>query len=310
MSTYFPFLRGRQNELLAVRELSSRIAESSSVRPIIEPVNGNPTTTGALNEFYRQGMQFGLIVNPSYGKFAGKETELHKQLIQPLVGDYDNYFPILQIDRNTHPAQVDWFKRSFPQDWKGVIYRSEPEAKKVLEWAMTDGRIYHHVFLDGRVSIDFMKQVPPARRVIIRDNFNKLERNKDYEPVEHFTDMNTAVGNPEGTGWGDYSIVGNKYSEKGGAAYAVAIHHVHQSQKGDHLDVSHAISDRQDTDEDTPGKVIEAVNNLISRIDNLYPNDTSACREYQKMSRTGVSRGLGYLKRLSIRHHLEIFLPQ
>ncbi|MCW1913749.1 sce7725 family protein [Luteolibacter sp. GHJ8] len=310
MPTYFPFLRGKQNELIAVRELSGRIADSSAVRPIIEPVNGNATTIGALNEFYRQGMQFGLIVNPSHGEFAGNEARLLSDVIKPTVLDYDNFFPILQVDRNTSLAQVEWFKKQFPQEWKAVIYRAMPEVPRVLDWVTTDARIYHHIFLDGRVSGEYVTQVPAARRVMIRDNFNKQERNKDYELVEHFTDMNTLVGNPEGVGWGDFSIVGSKFSEGGGQAYAVAIHHVHQSQNGDHLDVSHAISDRQDTDEDTPGKVIEAVNNLLSRVENLYPNDTSACREYQKMSRTGVSRGLGYLKRLAIRHHLEIFLPQ
>lgn len=311
MPTYFPFLRGKQNELLAVRELSLRIADSPAVRPIIELVNGNATTTGALLEFYKNDMQFGLIVNPSCGEYTGRPAALYEEVIKPTVADFDNFVPILQVERDTHPSVVNWFKTQFPQqEWKGVIYRAEPESKKVLEWVLEDDRIYHHIFLDGKVSCEFTGQFAPARRVLIRDNFNKLDRNADYEPVELFTEMNTPTGNPEGIAWGDYSIVGSKYSEGGGAAYAVAIHHVHISQKGDHLDISHAISNRKDTEEDTPGKVIEAVNNLLSRLTYLAPNDTSACREYHKMARSGVSRGLGYLKRLSIRHHLEIFLPQ
>lgn len=309
MTTYYPYLRGKQSELLALRELAPQIAESHLIRPIIEPVNDNPTTRISLDLYIQNAMPFGLIVNPKHGKFQGREMELQQNLIEPSLGDYENYFPILQVYRTTPMSEINWFRATYSHLLRGVIYNSEPTDPRVSDALRNDSNVYYHIFIDGNISADFMKQVPAVRRVLIRDNFNKQVRNSDYPPTEHFTDLNIASGNPESVAWGDYSIQGDNYSETGGPAYAVAIHHVHAAQSGgEHLEVSHILSDRQDTDVDSPGKIIEAVTNLVARIDNLYPNDTSSCREYRNMARTRVSRGLPYLKRLGIRHHLEMLL--
>jgi len=90
---------------------------------------------------------------------------------------------------------------------------------------------------------------------------------------------------------------------------AVAVHHIHY-REGDSgsLDISHFISDRTETTADTPGKIIEAVTHLVDGLDELLPNNTDACDEYREMVSTGDSRGLGYLKRLAIMHHLELML--
>src|SRR5690606_3760159 len=150
--------------------------DSTAVRPILELVNGNQTTLGSLLEFYKNDMQFGLIVNPSCGEYAGRPGALYEEVITSTVADFDNFIPILQIERDTHPSLVDWFKKQFPQqEWKAVIYRAEPESRKVLEWVLEDDRIYHHIFLDGKASREFTNNFAPARRVLIRDNFNKLD---------------------------------------------------------------------------------------------------------------------------------------
>lgn len=89
----------------------------------------------------------------------------------------------------------------------------------------------------------------------------------------------------------------------------VTVHHVHFS--GRHpgpLDISHFISDRTETTADTPGKIIEAVQKLVAALNHLRPANTDACDEYREMAEAGVSRGLGYLKRLAIQHHLELML--
>jgi hypothetical protein len=121
--------------------------------------------------------------------------------------------------------------------------------------------------------------------------------------------MNTQEGNRIGLDFGDFSIVGDQYSEGGGAAMAVAVHHIHY-REGDSgsLGISHFISDRTDTTADPAGKSIEAVTHLVNALDELLPNDTDACDEYREMVRTGEWHGLGYLKRLAIQHHLELML--
>lgn len=48
---YYPFLRGRQNELLALQELLKNSKLSENIVPIIEPVKMSPTLLKTLRLF-------------------------------------------------------------------------------------------------------------------------------------------------------------------------------------------------------------------------------------------------------------------
>jgi hypothetical protein len=167
----------------------------------------------------------------------------------------------------------------------------------------------HHAFVGNVAPAEHVRGIDEQRRVLIADKFRDQPRNADYPPREFFTDMNTREGNRIGVDFGDFSIVGDQYSDKGGPALAVAVHHIHY-REGDSgsLDISHFISDRTETTADTPGKIIEAVTHLVDALHEISPSDTHACEEYREMVRTGESRGLGYLKRLAIKHHIELML--
>jgi len=307
MSTYFPFLRGKLNELLALRELDARIAQSNTVCPIIEPVKANSSSRISLDHYIEAGMPFLFITNPKHGQFEGRQRELCDEfIVEGPLAEYDNYIPALYVDRYTELPETEYFTRTCQTTFRAVIYDGEPRSDEVREWCNTDTQIYHHVILDGKVSAQFADSLPKARQVVIRDNFNRRAKNADYPPTEFYTDLNTSAGNPENLNWGDYSIQGDYFFETGGPAYAVAIHHIHY--EGDVLNVSHFISDRQQTTADVPGKIMEALEKLVAALPSLTPNDTSACDEYRQLAASRNSRGLGYLKRLAIKHHLELML--
>jgi hypothetical protein len=310
MSTYFPFLRGKQNELLALKLLASTIATRQTVVPIIEPINGNGTTQGSFEKYVEEGMPFVFVTNPKHGEYVGKGNDLYEEIcVGGALAGYDNYIPALHINRGTRIQEVNNFKEKYNNSFTAVIYNAEPATAKVLEWCAEDDRIYHHIFLDGKVSSAFKENVPLTRQVLVRDNFVRQVRNADYPTeVEHFTDLNTATGNPDNVNWGDYSIVGDHYSDGGGAALAVAIHHIHKSESTGVLEISHFLSDQQATTANVNGKIIEAVQKLVSNLSGLLPNDTCACEIYKEMAASQNSRGLGYLKRLALMHHLETIM--
>ena len=309
MPTYFPFLRGKQNELIALRELAPRIANSGLICPIIEPVNTNATTRISFDSYVEAGMRFLFIANPRVGALLGRAEEIHREFsISGVLSEYDNYIPTLNIYRETAMPEIEQFACNYGTLFRAVIYRGEPISHEVRNWCVTHDRIYYHVILEGIVPADFVDNIPFARRVFLRDNFRRQVRNADYPTTEFFTDLNTAQGNPTGANWGDYSIVGDNYSDSGGPAYAVAIHHLHFSENGRALNVSHFLSDRTETIADLSGKTMEAIVNLVQNLPGMMPNDTRACEEYRRMVRSGDSKGLGYLKRLGILHHLELIL--
>lgn len=224
------------------------------------------------------------------------------------LAEYENYIPALYIYRDTNIREVNAFNQRYQTSFRAVIYEGEPVSDEVRNWCSTEGTIYHHIILDGKVNANFTRDIPLARRVLVRDNFRRAERNADYDNVERFTDLNTTTGNPDNVNWGDYSIVGDQFSETGGPAYAVAIHHIHFANDGESLDISHYVSDRVETTGDDAGKTMEALTKLMADLPRLAPNDTTACNEYRQILATRHFPGLGYLKRLAMIHHFEILL--
>lgn len=298
MSSYHPFLRGKQNELLALRELADRIAENSTICPILEVVRANGGTRKSLETFAKAGMPFVFITNPEHGDFAGRQQELCNSFVAdgPLT-KCSSYIPAMYVSRKTSMREVDRYVANYGHLFRAVIYRDEPEVEEVKNWCASDDRIYKHIILNGSVTSTFSDSIPRSRRVTIYDHFKKQIRNADYPDKELFTDLNTTTGNPSNADWGDYSIVGDNFSEQGGPAYAVAIHHISKSESNGALYVNHYLSDRQETTADTPGKIIEATVKLVDDFEHLYPSDTFACKEFREMATTGESHNLGFLKK-------------
>ena len=66
---YFPYLRGRQYELLALKELIENDRMCDSIIPIIEPVKITPTLLNTLLLMNDKGKRYVIINNPSVGSF-------------------------------------------------------------------------------------------------------------------------------------------------------------------------------------------------------------------------------------------------
>ena len=63
---YFPYLRGKQYEFIAVRELYEKELLVKTI-PIYEPVSGN---FRYFDEFIKKGIVFGIIANPKVGNLV------------------------------------------------------------------------------------------------------------------------------------------------------------------------------------------------------------------------------------------------
>ncbi len=307
MKTYFPFLRGKQNELMAVRELAERIAGHENVVPIIEPVNGNSTTGISIDRYIEVWMSFVFVCNPSHGEFAAYPERLFTQLISKGLMEYDNWTPAFQVNRDSSRQKLSAFLKRYNERNVAIIYQGLPSSAQARE-LLSDERIVHHIFREGRAGADYIGRIADSKKVMLSDPFKRQARNADYPDREFFTDKNTLTGNPDRLDFGDFSIVGDHYADTGGPAYAVTIHHIHFQNESGPLDISHFISDRTDSIVDTPGKTMEALRKLVVALDELNPNNTEACNEYRAMDDAQISKGLGYMKRLAIKQHLELML--
>lgn len=66
---YFPILRGRQFELLALRECVSHKILSDRIIPIVEPVKVSSTYTKTVDSFIKAGKFIAIIRNPQVGSW-------------------------------------------------------------------------------------------------------------------------------------------------------------------------------------------------------------------------------------------------
>ena len=109
-------------------------------------------------------------------------------------------------------------------------------------------------------------------------------------------------------GFGDFLIVGDDFIEGGGPAYAVAIHLTFIDRDlDDAMQIYHFLSIRQDTPTDPAGKFGEALAKMIETLDKDGSKvlETAAVKEFRALHKQGHYPGLGYVKKLSMNHHIE-----
>jgi hypothetical protein len=126
--------------------------------------------------------------------------------------------------------------------------------------------------------------------------------------MESFSDLHVTYPEEGMNGFGDFLTVGDEYSESGGPAYAVAIHLTFiDPDKDDAMYIYHFISDRQDTPTDPAGKFAEALNSMIKQLNkpNSKVLETEAVMEFRELHAKKHFPGLGYVKKLSMKHHVE-----
>lgn len=102
---YYPYLRGRQNELLCIRELLENGKLSSKIVPAIEPVRFNATFFSTLSKFIEAKREIILIHNPKVGSFNKEYKDMKKKIDaekdekkkNKLQTTLDSYLDILMI---------------------------------------------------------------------------------------------------------------------------------------------------------------------------------------------------------------------
>lgn len=67
---YFPYLRGRKYELLALQELAAKNCLGEHIIPIIEPIKLSSTLVKTLDVFTKNNQFIAVILNPMVGNFT------------------------------------------------------------------------------------------------------------------------------------------------------------------------------------------------------------------------------------------------
>jgi hypothetical protein len=303
---YHPYFRGKTYELVTIRENAILLATSKFV-PIIEPVKeGLNGLQRALSAVCEAGGNAIVIINPFHGEYSEDGADISTLLKKGFLENKAISAGIL-LKKNMGVEEVVAFCEKHKHHNPSLIHAGFPEPKALASQLTSDLNISKHIFFDQHCGKLYRRHFIGVQRILIRDGF-KRRRNADHPDLEEFSDLHVTYQEEDMNGFGDFLIVGDEYSEGGGPAYAVAIHLTFiDSAKEDIMYIHHYVSEKKDTPTDPGGKFAQALEKLIFGLNSGYSNllESNAIQEFRELHKKGHFPGLGYVKKLSMQHHIE-----
>lgn len=308
---YFPFLYGRRSEFLALRAMLTDHRSLDALVPVIEPVKRSVADlVRCIEAFGKADQTLAVILNPNKFELkAAEEAKAWREEILEVIKDHESILPTFHCVSSTSLAQIESFLKRFKDRQVALAYSSPDLSDAEVTTLAAKAQVKFHVVLNGKMTGAQQKLLPTAKRVDIRDYFNKLERNSDYDGDELFTDRHRTF-KPSWAGFGDYAAIGSAFAPGGGQPAAVAIHAIYKHKSGD-IWIEHFVSD--DTDRNvgsTDEKFLQAARKLVKAV-NARPKEFGknfALQEYADHVAAHHFPGLGTNKVLQVEHHICLML--
>ncbi|MHA7579497.1 sce7725 family protein [Paenibacillus vandeheii] len=301
---YFPYLRAKQFELIALRELAENNLIGKYVLPVIEPVRLSSTLIRLIELYSGEGRNIGVVQNPKVGVFniefneesddnlslAYRESIKSPFVLNSYVTDQNTKIWLSKLESegaNNKEFILIHDSREYLSDYNKDISSSYPKYNLV-----PDESEYRRAIKENRI--------------LFRDKFVKKTKNSAYSETvdEFFSNDHLFYGSENYIGFADYSVIGSEYNDAGFAPYAVAIHIVYFDSESN-LRVKHFVSDSNKDTKDPAGKFGQALVKLVEcpELDNV---NTFGLTQFRKHYQDGTYPGLGTVKKLSVMHHLEL----
>jgi hypothetical protein len=296
---YFPYFRGRQYELLALKELARNNLIGRHIVPVLEPIKMSSTLDSCLEAFDGSKLHVAIVYNPEYGDLALDRNATN--VLYERFGGLSVVSPSILSNNKTLPAVRLLTTKGVPLNSLVMILNDRDYLSTYNELFQADGPAFT-LLPDDRQ----LRRAVDKNKVLFDDKFQKKARNADYPEDEFFSDDHLYYKEEGYIGFGDYSIIGQDYIENGFAPYAVAIHIVYFDEDRT-IRIRHFVSDSNDDTYDVAGKFNEAANKLQEWCAHHEEwQHTMALKTLIKYSTEGYYPGLPTVKKLSIMHHLEL----
>ena len=308
---YFPYLRGRQFELIALREYAEQFGSNNHIIPIIEPVKETFNSLKlALTKILDSDITPALILNPKVGEIKSlSNLEKEKMILTELKN-------VLVDDKRWIPAFI--VTTGYKELEKHVSNHNYHSVMIICsESTNTSDQNFQSLILCDQVKYIVSKENRTLKRFLhkteknlirIDDSFNAQKQNKDYLNIseEKFTEEHLFYTEDGYYGFSDYTVLENEFKEGGALPYAVAIHLTYQKDD-DIIWVRHFVSETNLGRENIQGKFAEAAKKAVRFLDseNIHTNASEELRCYYNNGK-GTYPGLGMVKKISIKNHLEL----
>lgn len=301
---YFPIFRGRQFELIALRECISKKILSEKIIPVVEPVKMSSTYISTIDSFIKEGRPIAVIRNPQVGSWTKDlKKESNTKILEQTREQLKEKSVISSFYVTSTLATCVAFAESNGISVEALAFLcNNPDCIGHYEKVIGSRVPRYNIIPDKG---DYRRRIRP-NRIVCEDHFPKQTRNIDYLDIadEFFSSDHLYYFDDGYKGFSDYSVVGEEYSETGFAPYAVAIHIVYFDDNNA-LRIAHFVSDSNDDISDPARKFEEAVSKLVAWNKTMHL-DTIGVKEFEKAYVNKTYPGLGVVKKYSIMHHLEL----
>jgi hypothetical protein len=310
---YFPILRSRQNELLAIRELAEN-SKLSHVIPIIEPVKASNTLIRTLAEAFSHDATIGIVLNPVVGSFVNdllKYPDFEKRYHNLIHNHEDKtrfFLRVANENVETLEAQLARVREEFAdiEGCNAIMSRGiKRDVASAIHEFQAQGLI-HSVTGSFPKPLNYFR----SRRVLLTDGFKVKVRNADYrkDEDEFFSDSPSTYPMYGCQGFSDYTIVGEEFKSGGFSPRAVALH-ITYFDEGDDVRIRHFVSDPPDDTGRVADKYATAVEALYEWVTSQSEANLPRTIGLDGFLHTYTEEhfpGLGFAKKLSIMHHIEM----
>ncbi|MFD1615339.1 sce7725 family protein [Gelatiniphilus marinus] len=307
---YFPYVRGKQFELIALRDLCGLFPNDIlKTSPVIEPVKSSSTLKSSLKELASKNVNFNVVINPRVGDLKNNRQVIIDVLTENL-NHYKNYQLAVIIDAFSS-RQLDTlipFIEGLNLDYNGVtlIHNAETTTENIELLSSSLNVVYNLIYF-SKTSRRYYREFEQNTRVSLDDYFKELSKNADYLDQESSFSEEYRYYQEDGfVGFGDFITIGDNYSDSGFLPRAVAIHLSYIDGTGK-IKVKHFVSDSNGDTSDIGGKFAEALDKLVAWC-NQQNIHTRAVEIFRDLQQRGHFPGLGTLKKLSVMNHIELVI--
>lgn len=310
MQMYYPYLRGKQFELKALRDYSLENKNEDKILPIIEPVNQSTNVLSlAIDQLKSNGMLFSMIMNPNDGDFRHKTVSFDILSLKPDLKENKGVWIPAYLYQGD-PSRLDKEITDSPWDEVILVFKTCADVDNLDVAALiSNAKVKTVVNNFGKtVSRRVKRAIKDLGKSLVcfEDCFVNKKRNADYlnDVDEPFSEMFYYWKDEGFDGFGDYTALPSEYAEGGMLPYALAIHLTYRKAE-DQIYVHHFVSDNNFDQSNIKGKFYEAASKIEPFFERRI-HTASVDELISKANNPDGYPGLGYLKKLSVKNHLEL----